>query len=279
MALRLPLVHGGERVGTLVLGARAHGEALSEADRRLLEDFVRHAAAAVSGVALSSEVQRSRERLVSAREEERRRLSGDLHDGLGPTLAGAILMIEAARGLVSRDPAAVDELLDRAAASIETTVGDIRRLVYGLRPPALDQLGLVGALRQHASALFDGRRSTGRLRQCWRPTRCHRCPQPSRSPSSGSRRRHSRTSLDTREAHLASVAITIDEALHLEIRDDGIGLPAKHHAGVGLTSMRERTAELGGSFDIDSTPNGGTIVSVRAAARRCPERERPNKLP
>ena len=96
IALRLPLVHGGEQVGTLILGARAHGEPLGEPDRRLLEDFVRHAAAAVSGVALSSEVQRSRERLVSAREEERRRLSGDLHDGLGPTLAGAILMIEAA---------------------------------------------------------------------------------------------------------------------------------------------------------------------------------------
>ena len=65
-------------------------------------------------------------------------------------------MIEAARGLVNRDPAAVDGLLDRAAASIETTVGDIRRLVYGLRPPALDQLGLVGALRQHAAMLYTG---------------------------------------------------------------------------------------------------------------------------
>ena len=156
MALRLPLVHGGERVGTLVLGARAHGEPLDEADRRLLDDFARHAAAAVSAIALAGEVQRSRERLVSAREEERRRLSGDLHDGLGPTLAGAILTIEAARGLLTRDPEAVDRLLDRAAASIEATVADIRRLVYGLRPPALDQLGLVGAIRQQATALSSG---------------------------------------------------------------------------------------------------------------------------
>ena len=198
IALRLPLVHGGERVGTLVLGARAHGEALGEADRRLLEDFVRHAAAAVSGVALSSEVQRSRERLVSAREEERRRLSGDLHDGLGPTLAGAILMIEAARGLVTRDPAAVDDLLDRAAASIETTVADIRRLVYGLRPPALDQLGLVGRSaskhRRSPPAAIDRLPAT-----CWPPTRCRRCPPPSRWPSSGSRRRRSRTSRGTRK--------------------------------------------------------------------------------
>ena len=262
VALRLPLVHGGERVGTLVLGARAHGEALGEADRRLLEDFARHAAAAVSGVALSSEVQRSRERLVSAREEERRRLSGDLHDGLGPTLAGAILMIEAARGLVTRDPAAVDELLDRAAASIETTVADIRRLVYGLRPPALDQLGLVGALRQQASAL-----STGGDRQvaCDVLAPDPMPPLPAAVEVAVFRiAQEALTNLARHaEARTASVLITIDGALRLEIRDDGRGLPADRRAGVGLTSMRERTAELGGSFEIDSAPNGGTTVSVR----------------
>ena len=153
VALRLPLVHAGERVGTLLIGARAHGEPLADADRRLLEDFAHRASAAASAVALSIEVQRSRERLVTAREEERRRLRGDLHDGLGPTLAGAVLTIDAARRLLATDPEAADTLLDRAAASLEGTVADVRRLVYGLRPPALDQLGLTGALRQHAAAL------------------------------------------------------------------------------------------------------------------------------
>jgi two-component system, NarL family, sensor kinase len=262
VALRLPLVHGGEHVGTLALGARAHGEALGEADRRLLEDFARHAAAAASGVALSAEVQRSRERLVSAREEERRRLSGDLHDGLGPTLAGTILMIEAARGLVSRDPAAADELLDRAASSIETTVADIRRLVYGLRPPALDQLGLVGALQQQASAL-----STGSDRQAACDVRAPDPMPPLPAAVEVAVFRIAQEALTNvarhAEARHASVLITIDEALHLEIRDDGHGLPANRQAGVGLTSMRERTAELGGSFSIDSTPNSGTTVKVR----------------
>jgi signal transduction histidine kinase len=262
VALRLPLVHGGERVGTLVLGARAHGEPLGEADRRLLEDFARHAAAAASGVALSAEVQRSRERLVTAREEERRRLSGDLHDGLGPTLAGAILTIEAARGLASRDPAAVDELLDRAAASIETTVADIRRLVYGLRPPALDQLGLIGALHQQASAL-----STGGDRQvaCDVLAPDPMPPLPAAVEVAVFRIVQEALTNVARhaEARHASVLITIDGALLLEIGDDGRGLRADRQAGVGLTSMRERTAELGGSFDIDSAPNGGTTVKVR----------------
>jgi signal transduction histidine kinase len=262
VALQLPLVHGGERVGTLILGARAQGEALGEADRRLLEDFVPHAAAAVSGVALSSEVQRSRERLVSAREEERRRLSGDLHDGLGPTLAGAILMIEAARGLVTRDPVAVDDLLDRAAASIETTVADVRRLVYGLRPPALDQLGLIGALRQQASML-----SAGGERQvaCDVVAPDPMPPLPAAVEVAVFRiAQEALTNLARHaQARTASVLITIDGALQLEIRDDGVGVPPERHAGVGLTSMRERTAELGGSFDIDSAPNCGTTVSVR----------------
>ena len=151
--LTLPLVHAGERVGTLVTGARARGEHLDRADRRLLEDFARRASAAASAVSLSVDVQRSRERLVTAREEERRRLRGDLHDGLGPTLAGAVLTIDAARHVLARDPEAADALLDRAAASVEATVTDLRRVVYGLRPPALDEFGLVGALRQHAMTL------------------------------------------------------------------------------------------------------------------------------
>jgi two-component system NarL family sensor kinase len=262
VALRLPLVHGGQPVGTLILGARTHGEALGEADRRLLEDFVHHAAAAVSGVALSSEVQRSRERLVSGREEERRRLSGDLHDGLGPTLAGAILMIEAARGLVTRDPAAVDDLLDRAAASIETTVADIRRLVYGLRPPALDQLGLVGALRQQAAGL-----STGGDRQvaCDVLAPDPMPPLPAAVEVAVFRIAQEALTNVARhaEARHASVLVEIDGALRLEIRDDGRGLSEDRRAGVGLTSMRERAAELGGTFAIDALPTGGTSVSVR----------------
>ena len=119
---------------------------------------------------------------MTAREEERRRLRGDLHDGLGPTLAGAVLTLDAARRLLAADPEAADTLLDRAAASLEGTVADVRRLVYGLRPPALDQLGLTGALRQHAAAL-SGASSAARSP---RRTRCRRCRRRSRWPRIGS---------------------------------------------------------------------------------------------
>src|SRR5205814_1987574 len=98
-----------------------------------------------------ADLQRSRERLVTAREEERRRLRRDLHDGLGPALASFPLKLDAAGNLLARDPAAADALLAGLKAQTLAAVADIRRLVYALRPPALDDLGLVGALRADAA--------------------------------------------------------------------------------------------------------------------------------
>jgi signal transduction histidine kinase len=260
VALRLPLVHAGEPVGTLLIGARAHGEELGDADRRLLEDFARRASAAASAVALSVEVQRSRERLVTAREEERRRLRGDLHDGLGPTLAGAVLTIDAARRVLAADPEAADALLDRAAASVEGTVADVRRLVYGLRPPALDQLGLVGALRQHATTLTlaDARLSCAIAAPDRLP------PLPAAVEAAAFRIAQEALTNVARhaQARRAVVSIAVGESLSLEVADDGRGLPEERHAGVGLTSMRERATELGGSFELAAAAGGGTLVRV-----------------
>jgi signal transduction histidine kinase len=98
------------------------------------------------------ELQRARERLVAAREEERRRLRRDLHDGLGPGLAGAALKVEAAQNLLKSDADAAADLLEDACAEIQDAVADVRRLVYALRPPALDELGLVGAPRAGGAA-------------------------------------------------------------------------------------------------------------------------------
>jgi len=260
IALRLPLVHAGEPVGTLVIGARAHGEPLGDADRRLLEDFARRASAAASAVALSVEVQRSHRRLVSAREEERRRLSGDLHDGLGPTLAGAVLTIDAARRVLASDPEAADVLLDRAAASVEGTVADVRRLVYGLRPPALDQLGLVAALRQHAATLTmaDAQLNCEIVAPDPLP------PLPAAVEVASFRIAQEALTNVARHARArrAVVSIAVGDALRLEVDDDGRGVPRDRHAGVGLTSMRERATELGGSFAIAPAAGGGTLIRV-----------------
>ena len=144
------------------------------ADRRLLASIAQRAGAAVEMVQLTADLQRSRERLVVAREEERRRLRRDLHDGLGPQLATLTLKLDTANNVMSSDPNRASQMLMEIKAQTQAAIGDIRRLVYDLRPPALDQLGLVGALQEHAA------RSAGNDLdvQYACPTTCSLCPRP-----------------------------------------------------------------------------------------------------
>src|SRR5262249_51349568 len=141
-----PLVYQSEIVGQLRVSPRAPDESFTDADKRLLEDIAHQAGIAVHATRLTADLRRSGERLVSAREEERRRLRRDLHDGIGPALAGLTLKVGAIRNLLTHNPAAADRLLIELGGESEATIADIRRLVYELRPPALDELGLVGAL-------------------------------------------------------------------------------------------------------------------------------------
>src|SRR6516162_8103848 len=150
--LRVPLTSSGAHVGDLVVAPRRPSEAFNEADRRLLDGLAHHAGAAVYAADLTTQLQRSLERLVTAREEERRRIRRDLHDGLGPVLAGIAMQLDAARRLMRSDPDAGDRLLRRLREQTQAAIADIRRLVYDLRPPALDDLGLTGALAQHAAS-------------------------------------------------------------------------------------------------------------------------------
>ena len=133
--------------GRLIIGQRAPGEKLSHDDERLLGNLARQVAPAAHAVALRQALEDSRARLVTAREEERRRLRRDLHDGLGPAIAGLTLGLDAARTLADGQRELAD-LLTRLKAETRQVLADIRRIAYGLRPPALDLLGLDGALRE-----------------------------------------------------------------------------------------------------------------------------------
>jgi len=261
----LPLVAQGETVGELRLALRHGEQELSAADMRLLNDLSRQAGIAVQATRLTSDLrqltvdlQESRERLVTAREEERRRLRRDLHDGLGPALASLMFKVDAARNVLRHDPVKADRLLESVAEQMQTTIADIRRLVYDLRPPALDQLGLVAALKQH-TAYVDRRTRMFVHAPNDLP------PLPAAVEVAAYRIvleaitnvvRHA-------EAQQCTVSITVDRhTLVVDIRDDGSGLPAQRHAGVGLRSMYERAAELGGTCTIETAPTGGTSVRV-----------------
>jgi signal transduction histidine kinase len=257
--LSLSLIYGSETVGQLLLAPRALGEDFSPADERLLEDLARQAGIAVHAVRLTRDLQQSREHLVITREEERRRLRRDLHDGLGPTLAGLTLTVAAIRNLLGRDQAAADALLIQMGAEIEAAVGDIRRLVYDLRPPALDELGLVGAIRTRASQYSAN--LTGGL-QVHVEVSNDLPALPAAVEVAAYRIAEEALANVVRHAQARTcvVRLSIADALQLEICDDGVGLPMARHIGIGLLSLRERAAELGGSCVVESVPTGGTRV-------------------
>jgi signal transduction histidine kinase len=262
----LPLVYHTEPIGQLRLSPRALGEAFTAADRRLLEDIAHQAGVAAHAVRLTTDLQRSREHLVTTREEERRRLRRDLHDGLGATLAALHLQAGAIRTLMRHDLAAADaEMLD-LQAEIRSAIADIRRLVYALRPPTLDELGLVGAIRQYA-AQYDLPGTPSESDGCLRVT----VEAPEHLPAllaavevAAYRIVQEALTNVARHAHAraCTVRLAITDAFLLEIGDDGVGFPAQSCAGVGLLSMRERAAESGGSCLVESAPGRGTRILV-----------------
>jgi signal transduction histidine kinase len=266
--LSLPLVYGGETVGRLVVGPRAGEENFGPTERGLLEDLAHQVGASAhaalktdEALRLSADLQHSRERLVEAREEERRRLRRDLHDGLGPQLSSQALTVDAALALMRRDPDAAEELLLELKADAQDAVADIRRLVYGLRPPALDDLGLLGALRESAAQYAAKGLSVSVEAPEGLPplsaaveVAAYRIAQEALTNVA----RHA-------EASACTVYLAIEKAgvLRVEVRDDGRGIPGHSPVGVGLTSMRERASELGGGLVVEALPGGGTRVSAR----------------
>lgn len=258
----LPLTYRGETIGRLLVSHRPGEAGFSAADNRLLEDLARQAGVAAYAVRLTAEIQHARERLVTAREEERRRLRRDLHDGLGPTMASLTLMAEAAGNLLSRDPLAAAELLQELKDEAKAATAEIRRVVYELRPPALDELGLVAAIREQA----DQYRRAGLLVSIFAPESL----PPLAAAVEVAAYRIVQESMTNVVRHAGArtciVRLEVDNGLQVEITDDGRGLNGGM-PGVGLASMRERAAELGGSCVVEAASGGGTLVRARLPMR------------
>jgi signal transduction histidine kinase len=260
--LHLPLTYQGEPVGELLLGPRAPGETFGPADRRLLEGLARQAGVAAHAVRLTTDLQRSRERLVAAREEERRRLRRDLHDGLGAQLAALNVQAGTLRRLMGSDPAAADELVVELREELRSAIADIRRLVYDLRPPALDDLGLVAALHQLAERY--GAEGEQLRVSVEAPEDLPNLPAAVEVAVYRIAQEALTNVVRHAQAEECIVRLAVKEdVVALEIVDDGVGIPAERGTGVGLSSMRERASELGGICVVESAQKGGTQVLVR----------------
>jgi signal transduction histidine kinase len=256
---------GGTRVGRLEMEVASLRAPFGPRDRRLLEDVGTQVGALVQALEAGRELQRSREELVAAREEERRRLRRDLHDGLGPSLATTLMRLEVARDLVDRDPAAARDLVERLVDQTEADIVEVRRLVDGLRPPALDQLGLVSALRQradqhnHAVAL-----GSGAPRWVFAADDVGTLPAAVEVAAY----RIVVEAVNNAVRHSGGTEVTVHlrrrpDALELVVRADGAGLSDVPGSGVGLDSMRDRAPEVGGSCTTSSPASGGTEVVAR----------------
>jgi len=253
---RVPLIYQHETVGELVLAPRKGGKPLTPADHRFLRELAPQIGVAVHAVRLTTDLQRSRERLVTAREDERRRLRRDLHDGLGPQLSSQTLTLAAARKLLRQDPDAADRLLADATTHAQEAIADIRRLVYALRPPALDDLGLLAALQEQLTQY----RASGVSLTLEAPEQLPSLPAAVEVACYRIAQEALTNVVCHAHAHTCTIHLTVEECLVLEIRDDGQGLPPAHRRGIGLTSMRERAEELGGSCTISVQAEGGTCV-------------------
>jgi len=254
----IPLEHEGQQVGALLVSPRTGEQTLGTADRRVLEVLAAPVAVALHAVLLSQELQRSRERLVAAREEERRRLRRDLHDGLGPILTAVTLKADAARSVLATAPDRTDSLLVELRGDAKQAIGDLRRIIYDLRPAPLDELGLLGALGEQVDRFaHQGLSVTLRtppalpvLPAAVEVAAYRICTEALTNVA-----RHA-------QASRATVTVSVDDGFCLDVQDDGTASTANSNGwrpGMGLVSMAERVAEVGGTLQAGPTPTGGRV--------------------
>ena len=253
--LTVPLVYREATIGVLRVAPRHPSDPALGVDRQLLDDLARQVAITLYAAQVTAELQASRERIVTAREEERRRIRRDLHDGLGPLLSALQLQLGALRLQIRQDPAQAEALAGELRDELRAATGEIRRLVYDLRPPMLDELGLVGAVRNLGATLPQ-------------PTLTLHAPESLPALSAAlevALYRIAAEAVNNVVKHAQATHCTVDLALAagaitLTVTDDGRGLPDDYALGVGLTSMRERAAELGGKLTVANRPTGGVRV-------------------
>ncbi|WP_448616222.1 histidine kinase [Modestobacter sp. URMC 112] len=256
----VPLRVGGQDVGTLEVAERHPGEPFTADDRRLLAALGPQVAVVVRALELTRALERERDRVLSATHTERDRIRRDLHDGLGPSLAGIGLGVQAVQAhLGERADPLTAGLLARLKDEVDAAVGEVRRILDGLRPTPLDDVGLVAAVQRHASALASTMpvRVTADELPPLLPdveTAAYRIAQEALTNVA----RHAR-------ARSAEVGLRArDGRLEVAVVDDGAGFEADgagRPGGVGLDSMRTRARAVGGELSVTSGPGGTRVVA------------------
>jgi signal transduction histidine kinase len=258
--LGVPIVARGGIIGALYLTDKQGATEFSGPDERLIVLLAAHAAIAIENARLH---ERSRELSIV---EERNRLARELHDSVTQQLFGVVLAAESAGELLGRGEAA-GEQLGRVQALARGAMDELRSVVFELRPASAETEGLGRALRKHVEVL---RRVSGReieLRVA--------SPPSLGTAASGQVFRIAQEALQNalRHADAERIEVRLEDGggrLALSVADDGRGFdaaaPGLRGRRLGLTSMEERAAELGGTLAIESRPGAGTTVRLEVPA-------------
>jgi len=251
---------GGRELGMLRLAPRSPGEPYTDGDRRLLAALAPQVAVVVRALELAEALEAERDRVVAATRQERDRLRRDLHDGLGPSLSGVGLGLQALHDArAAGNDTAADQLLARIRQEVTTAVGEVRRILDGLRPAVLDRTRLPDAIRRHAASVWTGQVKVwvdaGELP-----------PLPADTETAAYRIIQEALTNVVRHADAHHTRISLaasDTALTVTVADDGHGINDRgHDAGVGLASMRQRAEALRGTLRVDSNDHGTTVVAT-----------------
>lgn len=259
----LPLLIGGTVVGVLKVSRRSPSEPYGERDRLLLTALAQQVAIVVRAQELAEALEAERDRVLNATAAERSRLRRDLHDGLGPSLSGLGLGLEAVQSALTHDdPATAATLLQRLHEETGTAVTEVRRILDDLRPNVLDDVGLIPALRRQAEAASNEVQVAMELGavdglSSELETVVYRIAQEA---------------LNNAVRHASAERITLrlatsDGRIALEVADDGAGFAGPRAGGLGLGSMKHRANAVGGTLTITSGSSGTTVRADLPTAR------------
>ncbi len=252
----LPLIYQEKEIGNLIIAPRDSGEVFRSSDNRLLEIVSWQTAVVVQ---IYVDLQRSRERLVRATERDRQRLQRDLHDRLGATLSAQIMKLGLVQVQLFQKPEQAVQTLNDVETALIQISADIRQLIHGLRPPALDHVGILRVIQ----LMVEEYRKPGFKVTFESPDELPVLPPAVDSAIYFITQTAITNVVRHANATECQIVISVNEQLHLNIKDNGIGMPKEYQSGLGLRSIRDRAEELGGEFQIISEPRKGTLIEVK----------------
>jgi signal transduction histidine kinase len=258
-----PLTVAGDQVGELVICPARGEQVLPASDTRVIAALIAPVAAIVHASELARRLARAHERTLAAAGQERSRIRRDLHDGLGPSLSGVALGLEAVQAALPQDTGTAAELTARMRTEVASAVEDVRRIIDELRPAALEDVGLAQALRERAASLA-ARSASGMVIDVSAAEPIPDLPEQVETAAFRIVEEAMTNVLRHARASRCEVRVEVDGALVVSVSDNGIGLPAQTRVGgIGLTSMRQRADDLGGCCTVSPAVPSGVIVQAR----------------